>query len=71
MKKRVYIMTNDPIIEEVRRNRQARAAKFNYDIDAIAEDARKRQAKSGHKLIQPPRRKPVGKAKSVSTCPPE
>ncbi len=58
-------MTDDPIIAEVRRNRQARAAKFNYDIDAIAEDARKRQAKSGHKLIQPPRRKPVGKAKSL------
>jgi len=29
-------MTDDPIIEEVRRNRRARAAKFNYDIDAIA-----------------------------------
>jgi hypothetical protein len=50
-------MTEDPIIEEVRRHRQARAAKFNYDIDAIAEDARKRQRTSGHKVIRPPRRK--------------
>lgn len=60
-------MTDDPIIEEVRKNRQARAVRFNYDIDAIAEDARQRQAKSGHKLLQPPRRKPVGRARSVST----
>lgn len=60
-------MKDDPIIEEVRKNRQARAAKFKYDIDAIAEDARKRQAKSGHKLIQPPRRKLAEKAKSVRT----
>jgi hypothetical protein len=59
-------MKDDPIVDEVRRHRQARAAKFNYDIDAIAEDARQRQAKSGHKLIQPPRRKPVGKTKSIA-----
>jgi len=58
-------MTDDPIIEEVRRNRRARAAKFNYDIDAIADDARKRQAKSGHKLIQAPRRKPIRETKSA------
>lgn len=50
-------MTEDPIIEEVRRHRRARAAKFNYDIDAIAEDARKRERAGGHKVIRPPKRK--------------
>lgn len=50
-------VTEDPIVEEVRRRRQARAAKFDYDIDAIADDARKRQEGGGHKVIQPPKRK--------------
>jgi len=61
-------MIDDPIIEEVRRHRQARAAKFNYDVDAIADDARKRQAISGHKLIQPPRRGRRGKARSAGAA---
>jgi hypothetical protein len=50
-------MIDDPITEEVRKHRQARASKFNYDIDAIANDARKRQGTGGHKVIQPPRKK--------------
>ena len=50
-------MVEDPIVEEVRRNRQARAARFNYDIDAIAEDARKRERTNGHKVVRPPKRK--------------
>jgi hypothetical protein len=50
-------MIDDPIIEEVRRHRLARAAKFNFDIDAIAADARKREAKSGHKVVLPPKRR--------------
>jgi hypothetical protein len=61
-------MIDDPIIKEVRRHRQARAAKFNYDVDAIADDARKRQATSGHKLIQPPRHGRRGKARSAGAA---
>ena len=59
-------VTEDPIIEEVRRHRQARAAKFNYDIDAIAEDAHKRERAGGHKVIRPPKRKvgPAGAEKA-------
>ena len=56
-------MYEDPIVEEVRRYRQARAAKFNYDIDAMVEDARKRQGTGGHKVLQPPKRKPVRRRK--------
>ncbi len=44
-------MWDDPIVNEVRKARQELAAKFNYDLDAILEDARKRQHLSGHKLV--------------------
>jgi hypothetical protein len=37
----------DPIIEEIHETRRRIAEKFNYDIAAIAEDARKRQEASG------------------------
>jgi hypothetical protein len=43
-------MTN-PIVEEVRKHRQARAAKFGFNIRAMIEDARKRQALSGHPVV--------------------
>jgi hypothetical protein len=58
----------DPIVEEVRKHREARAAKLGFNIRAIVQDARKRQATSGHrvtdlsqKIVTPPR-----KAKSKS-----
>jgi len=49
-------MWDDPIVEEVRKHREARAAKFNYDIRAMIEDARKREKKSGHPIVSPRRR---------------
>jgi hypothetical protein len=49
-------MWNDPIVAEVRKIRQKIAAKFKYDIRAIAEDARKRERKSGHPIVSPRRR---------------
>ena len=36
----------DPIIEEIHEIRRRIAEKFNYDVYAIAEDARKRQEAS-------------------------
>ena len=41
----------DHIVEEVRQIRDRQAAKFNYDVDAILEDARKREGESGHKVV--------------------
>jgi hypothetical protein len=41
----------NPIVEEVRKHRQARAAKFGFNIRAMIEDARKRQALSGHPVV--------------------
>ncbi len=46
-------MTDDPIVAEVRRVREALAAKFNYDIDAILADIRSRELASGVKLRYP------------------
>ena len=45
-------MNRDSIVEEVRKHREARAAKFGFNIRAMVEDARvKRQAKSGHPIV--------------------
>jgi len=50
-------MIEDPIIAEVRQHRRARAARFHFSIDGIAEDARKRERTSGHRIVLPPKRK--------------
>jgi hypothetical protein len=39
-------MIDDPVVEEVRDNRQAHSARFNYDFDAIAEQIMHLSAKS-------------------------
>jgi hypothetical protein len=41
----------DPIVEEVRRIRDAHAAKFNYDPDAIFRDIKEREKRSGRKYV--------------------
>ena len=47
----------DPIVEEVRKVREEHAARFDYDLKAIAEDLRRRQAKSGHQVVSYPSRR--------------
>ena len=56
-------MYQDPIVEEVRIRREAYARQFNYSIDAIYQDMKEREAKSGHELVSlPPKRvAPPGK----------
>jgi len=41
----------DPIVEEVRRIRDAHAAKFNYDPKAIFQDIKEREKRSGRKYV--------------------
>lgn len=51
------ILLDDEIITEVRAIRDAHAAKFNYDIDAIAADLMKSQAErlaQGFIYVHPP-----------------
>ena len=40
----------DPIVDEVRKVRERLAGEFNFDVDVIFEDLRKRQAKLGTRL---------------------
>jgi hypothetical protein len=42
---------NDPIVEEVRRIRDAHAARFDYDLDAIFQDIKEQEKGSGHQFI--------------------
>jgi hypothetical protein len=42
---------NDPIVDEVRRVRDAYAARFNYDLDAIFRDIKEQEQKSGRGLV--------------------
>jgi hypothetical protein len=45
---------NDPIVDEVRRVRDAHAARFNYDLDAIFQDIKEQEKKSGRKFVSLP-----------------
>jgi len=53
-------MIDDPIVDEVRKVRNAHAKRFNYDLKAIAADLIKQQETSGHKLVFFPPRLPAG-----------
>lgn len=44
----------DPIIAEVRAIRQAYAARFDYDVEAIFRDIRARQQASGRNYVRFP-----------------
>ena len=49
-------MKPDPIVEEVRKARQAHAAKFKYDMGAIFADLKQKEKKHRHRLVsRPPR----------------
>jgi len=47
-------MWHDPIVAEVRRNREQYAARFNHDIRAICRAARERQKESGREVVSRP-----------------
>jgi hypothetical protein len=44
-------MFKDPIVDEIRQIRDALASKFDYDINRIVEDARKRQGSDGRRVV--------------------
>ena len=51
-------MWKDPIVEKVRKTRQAHAKKFNYDLHAICEDLRKQERRTRRKLVTLPPKRP-------------
>jgi hypothetical protein len=44
-------MWKDEIVEEIHKVREVYAESFNYDLDAIFEDLRKKEAESGRKVV--------------------
>ena len=42
---------SDPIVDEVRRIRDAYAARFNYDLRAIYRDLKAKEKASGRKIV--------------------
>jgi len=57
-------MITDPTVEEVRRIRQEYAARFNYEIRAMAQDLKKREQEHPERLVsfppKPPRNRKIG-----------
>jgi hypothetical protein len=47
-------MWTDPIVDELHEIRQANAAKFNYDLDALFEYLKKQEKKSKRKVVTLP-----------------
>lgn len=51
-------MWKDEVLEEIYKIREEHAKSFNYDLKAICDDLRKRQAISDRKLISAPLKQP-------------
>jgi len=47
----------DPIVEEVRKSRDAYAKRFNYDLDAIYRDLKEKERRSGRVVVPCPAKK--------------
>ena len=49
---------NDPIVDEIRKFRDAHAARFNYDLEAIYRDIKQREKEreetTGRRFVPPP-----------------
>ncbi len=52
-------MWRDPIVEEIHKIREEYAKQFGFDINTICKDIQDKQARSGHKLVSFPARKPI------------
>lgn len=50
-------MWEDPIVEEVRKVRDAHASTFNYNLRAIYSDLKKQEAESGRTYVKLPPKK--------------
>lgn len=47
-------MTDDPIVDEIRKLRDEHAASFGYDLDAIFQDLKKAETASGRSYVRLP-----------------
>ena len=51
-------MTHNPILEEIRRYRDEHAREFDYDLDAIFDDLKKKQQQAGRRTVTREPRRP-------------
>jgi hypothetical protein len=51
-------MWKDEILEEIHKIREEHALAFNYDLQAICDDLRQKQAASGRQIISTPLKQP-------------
>lgn len=51
-------MWKDEILEEIHRIREEHAESFNYDLQAICDDLRRKQAASERQMITKPLKRP-------------
>jgi hypothetical protein len=51
-------MWTDQIVEETRKVREAYAAQFNYDLEAIYHHIKQQEQHSGHELVTLPAKRP-------------
>lgn len=62
---------SDPIVEEVRKAREEYARQFNFDLDAMCADLRRKQQQAGAQVVafpkRPPRVLPAPKELSTSS----
>jgi hypothetical protein len=56
------VTQSDPIVAEIRELREQIAARFNFDIHALAEDVRRPDAAGDRKVVRLPSRRPAGYA---------
>ena len=52
-------MEPDPIVAEIRAIRERLAERFNYDVEAMVEDARQQDAAGDRKVVRLPPRRPI------------
>ncbi|MFT5326157.1 MAG: hypothetical protein ACI8P0_004031 [Planctomycetaceae bacterium] len=52
-------MTDDPIVEELRKVRDEYAKTFGYDLDAICRDLQKKQEQPGKQVVSFPPKRPA------------
>jgi hypothetical protein len=61
-------MREDPIVEEVRKAREAHAAKFNYDLQAIYQDVKEQEKHSGRTFVSYPAKR-IPRTEKASAVP--
>jgi len=62
-------MPSDPIVAEIRRLRELRAARFDFDIRRIVKDVQDRDAAGDRKVVRLPPRPPISPVATGTEAP--